>query len=191
MMNTLVAAYALIAMFFALERLLRRGSAARSLRVQPSDRGTTRLIGAAYGFALNAGLAAPLLSARGLGRLPGGPVPVIGLVVMIFGLIVRVWAARTLGRFYTRTLRVAEDQTVVRSGPYRLVRHPGYAADLLQWLGFGLASRNAIVAAMIGLVMSLAYARRIQVEEAMLARQLGDPYRVYMQETWRLVPSLY
>jgi protein-S-isoprenylcysteine O-methyltransferase Ste14 len=36
-----------------------------------------------------------------------------------------------------------------------------------------------------------AYARRIQVEEAVLARQLDDPYRVYMQETWRLEPSLY
>jgi protein-S-isoprenylcysteine O-methyltransferase Ste14 len=33
-----------------------------------------------------------------------------------------------LGAYYSRTLRSAAEQGVVDTGPYRLVRHPGYAA---------------------------------------------------------------
>jgi len=43
-MNTLVLDYALLRVFVALERLLRRGAAATSLTAQQTDQGTTRLI---------------------------------------------------------------------------------------------------------------------------------------------------
>jgi hypothetical protein len=55
----------------------------------------------------------------------------------------------------------------------------------------GLASGNALVAAAIGLAMGVAFARRIEVEEAMLAQQLGQAYHDYMQRTWRLLPLVY
>ena len=122
-----LAAYGLIAAFIFVERRLRRGHAASTLEALPSDRGTTRVIGATYGYALSAGLLAPVLSKRGIGRLPTGPLQAFGIGVMVAGLLLRIWAALTLGRFYTRTLRVSSDQTVVRTGPYRFLRHPGYA----------------------------------------------------------------
>jgi protein-S-isoprenylcysteine O-methyltransferase len=53
-------------------------------------------------------------------------------------LALKTWAVRTSGRFDTRTLRSASDQSVTDSGPYRLVRHPGYLGALLLWIGFGL-----------------------------------------------------
>jgi protein-S-isoprenylcysteine O-methyltransferase len=182
--------YTVLAAFFSLERLLRRGAAARSLQAGAADRGTTRLIGAAYGLAINAGLLAPLLTQRRIGHVPSPRVQRLGLAGMLMGLWLRVWAARTLDRYYTRTLRTTVDQPVVRAGPYRVVRHPGYAADLLLWLGFGLAAGNAVVLAIIGTVMGLAYARRIAVEEALLVQQLGGPYRIYQRQTWRLVPGV-
>src|SRR5579859_7484061 len=141
-MRSLVLAYVGLAIFIALERLLRSGQAAQSMRAEQADQGTTRLVGAAFGFALTAGLVAPVLRRSGLGRIGPRQPPAIGLALMTVALDVRDWAARTLGRFYTRTLRTAEDQTVIESGPYRWLRHPGYAADLLLWLGFGLASGN-------------------------------------------------
>jgi protein-S-isoprenylcysteine O-methyltransferase Ste14 len=190
-MPALMLAYAIFGLFMAIERRLRQDEAARTFQELPEDRGTTRLIGASYAFALSVGCLAPLLSHFRVGRLRGEKLSPIGLALMVLGLTLRVWAAQTLGRFYTRTLRVADDQTVVRRGPYRVVRHPGYAADLLLWLGFGLASRNAVVAMCIDLVMAVAYARRIQAEEAMLVEQLGDAYWEYQQATWRVVPLVY
>jgi protein-S-isoprenylcysteine O-methyltransferase len=189
-MPPLLLAYALLAAFFGLERLLRRDAAARSLEADAADRGTTRLIGLAYGLAMNAGLLAPLLARLRIGRLPGPSLQRLGLVTMLLGLGLRAWAARSLGRYYTRTLRTTADQPLVRAGPYRVVRHPGYAADMLLWLGFSLAAGNAILLGLIGAMMGVAYARRMAVEEALLAQQLGEPYRTYQRQTWRLVPGV-
>jgi protein-S-isoprenylcysteine O-methyltransferase len=101
-----------------------------------------------------------------------------------------VWAARTLGRYYTRTLRTTADQPLIQDGPYRVIRHPGYAANLLLWLGFGLAAGNTVILMVIATLMGLAYGRRIAVEEALLVQQLGEPYRAYQRRTWRLVPGV-
>ena len=99
--------------------------------------------------------------------------------------------ARTLGHFYTRTLRVAEDQMVVRDGPYRWVRRPGYAADLLLWLAWPKPSQNAMVASSIVAVMLGAYTRRIATEEALLVDHLGAAHRDDMHQTSRILPGIY
>jgi len=76
--------------------------------------------------------------------------PVLGPLVMLAAIGLRMWAAMTLGRFYTRTLRTAPDQIVVRDGPYRFVRHPGYLGTLLMWTAFGLSTRDWLIGAVCG-----------------------------------------
>jgi len=186
----LLLAYAILIAFVGLERALRRDAAARTLESGPADRGTTRWIGIAYGAAFNAGFLAALLNRPGLGRLPAG-LAQVGPMCMIVGLALRVWAALSLGTYYTRTLRTAEGQPVVQRGPYRLIRHPGYAGDLVLWFGFGLASGNALVLGAVIVLMGFAYARRIDAEEAMLVRELGPDYVTYQKRTRRLVPKVY
>jgi protein-S-isoprenylcysteine O-methyltransferase Ste14 len=102
-----------------------------------------------------------------------------------------VWPARILGARYTRTLRVGEIHQVVDAGPYARIRHPGYAGTLTMWLGYGVALTSLPATAGIVVPASLAYDRRIGVEEAMLERELGDPYRRYQARTHRLVPGIY
>ena len=188
-MLTNVVAYLLIGSFLVLQRVLRRGEQARSLRPSQEDRGSTRLLGLAFGFSILALLLAPLLNRFEVARLDlGFPVGWVGVTLMLGGLALRWWASAVLGRFYTSTLRLAEDQQIVKSGPYRLVRHPGYAAALLLWAGAGLASQNWAVAAIILSLMSVAYAYRIRSEESMLLTAFGANYRSYMQSTWSLVP---
>ena len=186
---TTILAYALVAAFVVIERLLRQGEAARSLAADAADRGTTRLLGASFGLALSAGLLVALFRR---GRDPGRKASRrVGLAVMVVGLLLRIWAARTLGRYYTRTLKVAADQPVVRSGPYRIIRHPGYLADVLLCIGFGLALASWLLTAAIAITMGVAYGRRIAAEEALLLDRLGDAYRNYRRATWRLLPPIY
>jgi protein-S-isoprenylcysteine O-methyltransferase Ste14 len=106
-------------------------------------------------------------------------------------LSLRLWAPRVLGQFYTRTLRVAELQTVVDQGPYQLIRHPGYAGDLALRIVAGLATDNLPITLVIAAVMFAAYSYRIQVEEQMLVATLGQPYRDYQARTRRLIPFVY
>jgi protein-S-isoprenylcysteine O-methyltransferase Ste14 len=186
-----LAAFGVIALFLIAERLLRRGRAARSIQATPDDRGTTRLIGGAYGFALTAGLVSPLLARTVPGRIRAPWVVRSGLSLMVVGLGLRIWAALTLGQYYTRTLRTASDQPVLANGPYAAVRHPGYLGDLLMWIGFGLCSGTWVVATSVPAAMALAYTRRIQAEESMLRRDLGAAYVAYSGRTPRLVPGLW
>jgi hypothetical protein len=114
---THVLSYLLIAAFLVLQRVLRRGEQARSLRPSPQDQGTTRLLGMAFGLCLLALLVAPLLNHFGVAHLdPGFPVGWVGVALMPVGLAVRWWANAALGRFYTSTLCLAEDQRVVQGG---------------------------------------------------------------------------
>ena len=107
------------------------------------------------------------------------------------GIALRVWAIRTLGRFYTRTLRTAPQQELVREGPYRVLRHPGYLGDIVMWAGATLATSNWLVAAVTVPLMFAAYCFRIGTEEQMLREAFGEEYARYRGRTWRLIPFLF
>jgi protein-S-isoprenylcysteine O-methyltransferase Ste14 len=191
-MRVRLAAFGLLGLFIGIEPLLRQGEAAKRLSPTPDDRDTTRALGEAYAEGLLLGLVAPFLSAAGLGRMRWrGPLGAAGLVTMLAGLGLKVWAMRTLGAAYTRTLQTAAEQPLVQAGPYRRVRHPGYFGAILLWTGFGLASANWLAAGVIGGLVGRAYLRRIAAEEEMLVAAMGQRYAAYQRTTSRLVPGLY
>ena len=97
---------------------------------------------------------------------------------------------RTLGRSYTRTLRTHDAQHVVDTGPYAVVRHPGYAGSLLTWTGFALTSRSIPVVVAVAALLGTAYQRRITAEEALLRRELPG-YAAYCERTKKLIPLLW
>jgi protein-S-isoprenylcysteine O-methyltransferase len=187
-----VAAYLLLALFFALEGALRKGQAAKSLEASSSDRGSTRWIAWAFLVSFLLLFLAPLLTYWEIGLIPANSnLAWLGILVMVFGLGLRVWSNRVLGQFYTRTLRTIEQQQIVQTGPYRYLRHPGYLGCLMMWTGAGLATFNWLVMALVLAVMLAAYCFRIAVEERMLLGTFGAKYEEYQRRTWRLVPLLF
>jgi protein-S-isoprenylcysteine O-methyltransferase Ste14 len=74
-------------------------------------------------------------------------VRVLGILVFLAGVAVFVWAARTLGSSFTPYPRPRQEGVLVEDGPYRLVRHPVYAAGLLVLLGYGLLTSVVATAA--------------------------------------------
>jgi protein-S-isoprenylcysteine O-methyltransferase Ste14 len=116
---------------------------------------------------------------------------VAGVVVIWVGLALRVWAVLTLGRSFSTSIQVDADQTVVTRGPYRWVRHPSYTGLLLIALGFGLGAGNWLSLAVCVVIPLVGLLPRIAIEEAELARVLGERYRNYQKATRRLVPGLW
>jgi protein-S-isoprenylcysteine O-methyltransferase Ste14 len=129
------------------------------------------------------------LSIPGAGAY-GWPI-ITGLVIIWLGLVIRVWAVVVLGRSFRTTVEVDAAQPVVSRGPYRWVRHPSYTGLLLIAAGYGLALGTWPGLAICLVLPAAALLRRIQVEEAELARVLGDPYRDYRDHTKRLIPGLW
>jgi protein-S-isoprenylcysteine O-methyltransferase Ste14 len=115
----------------------------------------------------------------------------VGLLLSWAGLGLRAWSIRTLGEFFTTDLRVTVNQRVVDRGPYARLRHPSYTGILMVTFGFGIALGSWLSAA-AGLLLPLAgLVIRIRYEEAMLRRELGEPYAAYAERTDRLVPGLW
>jgi protein-S-isoprenylcysteine O-methyltransferase Ste14 len=181
-----VAGYAGVAGFLLLEASTRRRGLASSLDASRDDRGSTRMIVAAYA---TAAIVAPAVRMLRRPQLPPATAP-LGLSLEIAGLGLRAWSMRTLGSSYSRTLRVQGAQQVVERGPYRFVRHPGYAGSLMIWTGFALTSRSVAVVEVVGALLSIAYHRRVGAEEALLRRDLPG-YAAYSKRTKRLIPFVW
>lgn len=120
--------------------------------------------------------------------LPRGVV--IGAAVVFLAAYVLYAQVLRENTYLSRTIEVQENQTVIDTGLYGIVRHPMYSATLLLFLSMPL-----VLGSLYGFAVFLAYpliiAKRIQHEEAFLEESL-DGYRTYKQKVkYRLIPFLW
>jgi protein-S-isoprenylcysteine O-methyltransferase Ste14 len=111
---------------------------------------------------------------------------VIGIVLVMLGIGLAVWARIELGRNWGMPMSQREDPELITGGPYAYVRHPIYSGVILGMVGSAIGHS---VAWTLPLVLFSAYffysARR---EEELMCRQFPDSYPAYMQRTNMLVP---
>ncbi len=92
--------------------------------------------------------------------------------------------------YLSRTIEVQENQKVIDTGLYGIVRHPMYAVTLLLFLSMPLVL-GSLYALLIFLAYPFIIVMRIKNEEAMLEREL-DGYREYQQKVrYRLIPFVW
>jgi protein-S-isoprenylcysteine O-methyltransferase Ste14 len=153
------------------------------------SRGSRRL----HVFLANAALVLILAPVPGLRQrcLPASPIIIAaGLAIQAMGLGLAVWARRHLGLNWSGEIAVKVDHRLVRSGPYRVVRHPIYTALLGMYTGSAVVSGE--LHALIGLAMAVfAYGRKVRREEANLLESYGAEYRDYRGATWALLPRIF
>jgi len=115
----------------------------------------------------------------------------LGAVLVAAGLVLRHRAAAELGRYFTRSVLVRPGQHVVDTGPYRLVRHPGYLGILISELGLALTLRNWFSLVLIATGFFLSHVPRILAEESTMATNLGEPYREFARTRKRVIPGIW
>ena len=105
----------------------------------------------------------------------GGAVGVktVSALVLVAALAIRWTALFTLGKSFSANVAIRESQKMVRSGLYRVVRHPSYLGLLMVFVAIGIHSRNWIsfVVAVVPTTAALMY--RTQVEEQALQEAFG------------------
>lgn len=114
-----------------------------------------------------------------------------GLLVMVLGYALFLWAMAS-NAFFAEGVRIQEERghTVAKGGPYRIVRHPGYAGAILSFLAmpFLLGSLWAFIPSLVG---ALLYVLRTYLEDRTLMEELPG-YTAYAQQTRsRLLPGLW
>jgi len=142
-------------------------------------------------------IAFPLVIVAGLdhrfGWSPVFPLWLIvpGIFLIALGYAFAVWAL-VENRFFSSVVRIQMDRghVVCDSGPYRIVRHPGYAGNILPLPGLVLALSSwwALIPAAVALVIALI---RTALEDRALQEELPG-YKEYAQRVrYRLFPGIY
>jgi protein-S-isoprenylcysteine O-methyltransferase Ste14 len=159
-------------------------------RAPRRDRGSKAVI--SLGIFVGVFSAVQLASRSEVGTSPWPWLPyAIGALAVVAGLVVRIWAVRTLGRWFTTVVRVAADQQVVTDGPYRWVRHPSYLGLLLILAGLGLMLTDWVSLLLAVLVPMATLVWRIRIEEQALRAGLGPAYDAYAEGRRRLFPGVW
>ena len=120
--------------------------------------------------------------------LPKG-VAIGASVVFLMGYLLYVEVLRE-NTYLSRTVEVQEDQKVIDTGLYGIVRHPMYSVTLLMFLSTPLVF-GSIYSCLIFLAYPFLIIRRIEKEEELLEQEL-DGYQEYKQKVkYRLIPFIW
>ncbi|MEJ2656296.1 MAG: isoprenylcysteine carboxylmethyltransferase family protein [Desulfobacterales bacterium] len=116
---------------------------------------------------------------------------IFGIISIALGYAFGVWAFAE-NRFFSSVVRIQTDRghVVCDSGPYRIVRHPGYAGNILPLLGLVLALGSVwtLIPAAVALIIAVI---RTALEDQTLQEELPG-YRDYAQRVrYRLIPGIY
>ncbi len=116
---------------------------------------------------------------------------VLGIILITLGYAFSMWAL-VENRFFSSVVRIQADRghVVCDSGPYRIVRHPGYAGYILPLLGIVLAlgSLWTLIPAAVALVIAVI---RTALEDRTLQEELPGYQEYARRVRYRLFPGIY
>jgi protein-S-isoprenylcysteine O-methyltransferase Ste14 len=116
----------------------------------------------------------------------------MGLLALAGSYAFCIWAMH-VNRFFSSVVRIQTDrgQHVVSTGPYAVIRHPGYLAGIVVMLASGIALGSWIAAAFLAITTLPFLLYRAITEDRILQAELPG-YRDYAQRVrWRLIPGLW
>jgi protein-S-isoprenylcysteine O-methyltransferase Ste14 len=134
-------------------------------------------------------------SGFGYGWLGARFVPHTGLVEWLAvlltaaGVAVACWARFHLGANWSGVVTLKENHELIRTGPYRTIRHPIYTGILLAFLG------NAVLVGQLRGLLGLAilwasFYIKARREESFLAQEFGPNFNEHIQRTGMFLPKL-
>jgi len=146
-------------------------------------------------FGLNLLIVVPLVAGLDVGRFQwsylGVPFMIIGIVLYIISLALVLWAM-VVNQHFEGTVRIQteRDHKVISTGPYKIVRHPGYAGMIM-----GAFPPAFIVGSLFALIpvaiIIIAIIVRTHFEDKLLRAEL-EGYADYAKKTkYRLFPGIW
>ncbi len=116
---------------------------------------------------------------------------IIGILLIALGYAFAAWAIAE-NRFFSSMMRIQTDRghVVCDTGPYQIVRHPGYAGNLLAMPGIVLALGSAwtLIPAVVALVVAVI---RTALEDRTLQEELPGYQEYASRVRYRLFPGIY
>jgi protein-S-isoprenylcysteine O-methyltransferase Ste14 len=167
-----------------------RGGVEGAKSADSKDGGSIRVLLGGMWIALMLGFFLSFVKAGSFSRDAQLPAFILGVALMILGSLLRRWCFRTLGQYFTGDVKARADQPVIRTGPYRFVRHPSYTAGIMMFTGIGLALGSWFSFLLITIASIATYWYRVTIEERALLATIGEQYASFMKERKRFIPYI-
>lgn len=116
---------------------------------------------------------------------PGTVIRVIGILPLLLGVALFVWARATFRRHMTALMPWTRTTTLVTDGPYGFSRNPIYLSFVLVYLGLSFIFNSTYVLIMLVVVMVLFDRLQIPREESYLRGLFGDEFDSYAAKVRR------
>jgi protein-S-isoprenylcysteine O-methyltransferase Ste14 len=116
------------------------------------------------------------------------PIILIGVGITTVALAFGIWARRQLGENWSARVTLKEGHQLIRTGPYRWVRHPIYTAFLFGVIGTAI-SLGEVRGFLAIIVLFTTYHFKMRREETLLTTHFGDEYRRYRDEVNAIIPA--
>lgn len=113
----------------------------------------------------------------------------LAVSICSLGLATSIWARRALGDDWSRDVELKQGHTLVKRGPYAMVRHPIYTGQLLIGLGTAVGSGRLVAFAGWALFF-VGFWVKLRQEETLLMRSFPEEYAAYRGRVRALVPYL-
>jgi protein-S-isoprenylcysteine O-methyltransferase Ste14 len=114
---------------------------------------------------------------------------VIGVTLTAAGVAFAIWARWHLGANWSAIVSIREQHELIRSGPYRRVRHPIYTGMLLAMAGTALVLGE--VRGLLAFAVTLfAFYSKARKEEDWLTREFGEKFEAHAQQTGMFLPKI-
>ena len=116
---------------------------------------------------------------------------ILGLLIIFIGMVLFFWTHAHLGKNWSPVIekKFTKSRKLIKTGPYRHMRHPIYSASFVTLIGFGIFTANWLIFVVPLVILVVFYAIKIPKEEKELTRNFGKEYEKYMKDTPRFIPN--
>ncbi|MDH7604293.1 MAG: isoprenylcysteine carboxylmethyltransferase family protein [Melioribacter sp.] len=115
---------------------------------------------------------------------------IAGLIVFIIFSWLQVSAFKSLGNYYTQDIVILKEHKLIKSGLYKLIRHPQYLCQILSDLGAGIALFNYLIVPIVVLVELPLFVLRARYEEKLLEKYFKDEFINYKKQSGFFIPFI-
>lgn len=113
----------------------------------------------------------------------------IGLAVYLVFSWIQVWSFKSLGDNYSQDIMIKKKHELVTKGPFKIIRHPQYACQIILDLGATAATLGYIVG-LIAIIEIPIYIMRASVEEKLLAKYFTEKFSDYKKKSGFMIPFI-
>jgi protein-S-isoprenylcysteine O-methyltransferase Ste14 len=115
---------------------------------------------------------------------------ITGCMLCATGIAFAIWARYILGGNWSGNVTLKKGHELIRSGPYRIVRHPIYTGALLALLGSASVTGH-LKGFLAVAICFMGFWHKLKMEENFMMDEFPDQYPDYRRKVKMLIPFIF